>query len=158
MSNSCVAKRRTIRNGDRLIKKAIALLESRLSKPGTSLAVPPDASDYLRLKMSGELREVFVVLFLNACHQLIACEQLFQGTLTSTSVYPRVVVQRALHHNALSVIFAHNHPSGVTIPSQSDILLTTNLKNALALVEIRVLDHFIIAKGEPYSFSNAGLL
>jgi DNA repair protein RadC len=99
-----------------------------------------------------------VALFLDAQHRVIASEELFKGTLTQTSVYPREVVKRALHHNAAAVIFAHNHPSGVAEPSQSDQLLTDALKQALALVDVRVLDHFIVAGVGCLSFAEKGLL
>lgn len=99
-----------------------------------------------------------MVLFLDAQNRVLAQEELFSGTLTQTSVYPREVVKRALHHNAASVIFAHNHPSGVAQQSRADELLTTSLKQALALVDIRVLDHFIVAGNSTLSFAEQGLL
>lgn len=102
--------------------------------------------------------EVFSALWLDTQHRLIASEHLFVGTLTQTSVYPREVVKRALHHNAAAVILAHNHPSGVAEPSQSDQLLTTALKQALALVDVCVLEHFIIAGSDALSFAEKGLV
>ena len=123
-----------------------------------ALSSPEKVSDYLRLKLSGQEREVFVVLFLDAQNRVQAQETLFEGTLTQTSVYPREVVKRALHHNAASVIFAHNHPSGIAEQSRADELITQALKKALDLVDIRVLDHFIVAGHQTMSFAERGLL
>jgi DNA repair protein RadC len=103
-------------------------------------------------------QEVFLVVFLTAQNRVIASEEMFHGTLTQTSVYPREVVKRALYHNAAGVILAHNHPSGVAEPSQSDRLLTDTLKQALALVDVRVLDHFIVAGTGGLSFAERGIL
>ena len=119
---------------------------------------PQQVRDYLVLKLGSLTREVFLVLFLDTQNHLVATEEMFAGTLTQTSVYPREVVKRALHHNAASVIFAHNHPSGIAQQSQADELLTKQLKQALALVEVRVLDHFIVAGNNTLSFSERGLL
>lgn len=125
---------------------------------GDALSSPAAVRNYLRLLLGGRGQEVFVVLFLDAQHRVIAAEELFHGTLTQTSVYPREVVKRALHHNAAATIFAHNHPSGVSEPSQSDQLLTDALKQALGLVDVRVLDHFIVAGSACLSFAERGLL
>lgn len=122
------------------------------------LSSPQQVRDYLCLKLGGLTREIFVVLFLDAQHRVIAQEELFAGTLTQTSVYPREVVRRALHHNAAAVIFAHNHPSGVAEPSRADELLTQALQEALGLVDVRVLDHFVIAGNCALSFAERGLL
>lgn len=119
---------------------------------------PQQVRYYLILKLGGLTREVFLVLFLDTQNQLVATEEMFTGTLTQTSVYPREVVKRALHHNAASVIFAHNHPSGIAQQSQADELLTKQLKQALALVDVRVLDHFIVAGNNTLSFSERGIL
>jgi DNA repair protein RadC len=123
-----------------------------------ALSSPEKVSDYLRLKLGGQEREVFVVLFLDAQNRVQSQETLFEGTLTQTSVYPREVVKRALHHNAASVIFAHNHPSGIAEQSRADELITQALKKALDLVDIRVLDHFIVAGHQTMSFAERGLL
>jgi DNA repair protein RadC len=123
-----------------------------------ALSSPEKVSDYLRLKLGGQEREVFVVLFLDAQNRVQSQETLFEGTLTQTSVYPREVVKRALHHNAASVIFAHNHPSGIAEQSRADELITQALKKALGLVDIRVLDHFIVAGHQTMSFAERGLL
>lgn len=122
------------------------------------LTSPQQVRDYLCLKLGGLTREVFVVLFLDAQNRVLAYEELFSGTLTQTSVYPREVVKRALHHNSASVIFAHNHPSGIAEQSRADELLTTALKQALALIDIRVLDHFVVAGNTTLSFAERGLL
>ena len=123
-----------------------------------ALASPQAVRDYLKLKLGSLQREVFMVLFLDAQHRVAATEELFAGTLTQTSVYPREVVKRALQHNAAAVIFAHNHPSGVAEPSRADELLTKALKGALALVEVQVLDHFVVAGNVAISFAERGLL
>ncbi len=119
---------------------------------------PQAVRDYLVLKLGSLTKEVFLVLFLDTQNRLVATEEMFSGTLTQTSVYPREVLKRALHHNAAAVIFAHNHPSGLAQQSQADELLTKQLKQALALVDVRVLDHFIVAGNETLSFSERGLL
>jgi DNA repair protein RadC len=119
---------------------------------------PAAARDYLRLTLTGKPHEVFMALLLDAQNRLLAAEELFRGTLTQTSVYPREVLKRTMHHNAAAVIFAHNHPSGVAEPSRADELLTRALKNALALVDVKVLDHVIVAGNATLSFAEKGLL
>lgn len=119
---------------------------------------PAAVRDCLRLHFAGREHESFVAMFLDAQHRLIETHELFRGTLTQTSVYPREVVKEALRVNAAAVIFGHNHPSGVAEPSQSDQQLTTALKQALALVDVRVLDHFIVAGSGVLSFAEKGLL
>lgn len=119
---------------------------------------PKQVHDYLVLKLGNLNKEVFLVLFLDAQNRLQASEQMFSGTLMETSVYPREVVKRAMHHNAAGVIFAHNHPSGVAKQSQADELITKQLKQALALVDVKVLDHFIVAGNHTMSFVERGLL
>ncbi len=122
------------------------------------LGSPAAVRDWLRLKLAALPHEVFCALWLDAQNRLIAFEELFRGTLTQTSVYPREVVKRALAHNAAGVIFAHNHPSGVAEPSSADQALTRALKDALALVEVRLLDHFVVAGHQPLSFAERGML
>ena len=119
---------------------------------------PQAVRDYLVLKLGSLTKEVFLVLFLDTQNRLLASEEMFSGSLSETSVYPREVLKRALHHNAASVIFAHNHPSGIAQQSQADELLTKQLKQALALVDVRVLDHFIVAGNNTLSFSERGLI
>ncbi|MBU1215711.1 MAG: DNA repair protein RadC [Gammaproteobacteria bacterium] len=122
------------------------------------LNAPEAVRDCLRIHFAGREHECFVAMFLDAQHRLIATHELFRGTLTQTSVYPREVVKAALRENAAAVIFSHNHPSGVAEPSQSDQQLTTTLKNALALVDVRVLDHFIVAGTSVLSFAERGFI
>ena len=122
------------------------------------LTSPGTVRDLLKHRLGGLPHEVFVCIQLDAQHRVIAIEELFRGTLTQTSVYPREVVKASLRANAAAVIFAHNHPSGVAQPSQADEHLTRNLKEALALVDVKVLDHFIIAGTSALSFAERGLL
>lgn len=122
------------------------------------LNAPEAVRDCLRIHFAGREHESFVALFLDSQHRLIAVDELFRGTLTQTSVYPREVVKAALQKNAAAVIFAHNHPSGIAEPSRADEMLTTTLKQALALVDVRALDHFIIAGSGVVSFAEKGLL
>ena len=143
---------------DWIIHQAITLLEQRIFKAGPMLNSPTTVRDYLHLKLVGEPNEVFAVVFLDTQHQVLAYEPMFKGTIDQTSVYPRVVVQRALALNASAVILAHQHPSGVTEPSSADRALTDRLKAALTTVDVRVVDHFIVGKGTPYSFAESGLL
>ncbi len=126
-------------------------------KATDALSNPRAVRDYLRTTLSRLPHEVFVAVFLTAQNRVIQVEELFRGTLTQTSVYPREVVKRALAHNAASVILAHNHPSGEATPSQADRALTKTLAEALALVDVRVLDHFIVAPGASMSFAEQGL-
>ena len=133
-----------------------ALQEEMLT--GDALNSPRAVREYLQLLLRSRQQEVFVAIFLDAQHRVISPEELFLGTLTQTSVYPREVVKRALHHNAAAVIFAHNHPSGVAEPSESDRLLTDALKQSLQLVDVRVLDHFIVAGAGCLSFAEKGML
>lgn len=125
---------------------------------GAALTSPGAVRDYLRLALGGREHEAFVCLWLDAQHRVTKCQEVFRGTLTQTSVYPREIVKAALAANAAAVIFAHNHPSGVAQPSKADELLTGELKNALALVEVKVLDHFIVAGHQTLSFAERGLL
>jgi DNA repair protein RadC len=123
-----------------------------------ALTSPGAVRDYLRLKLGARKEEAFVCIWLDAQHRALDFDVAFTGTLTQTSVYPREIVKKALARNAAAVIFAHNHPSGVAQPSQSDELLTRELKEALALVEVKVLDHFIVAGNQAISFAERGLL
>jgi len=123
-----------------------------------ALASPQAVRDYLRLLLAARPYEVFVGLYLDSQNRLLAADELFRGTLAQTSVYPREVVKAALARNAAAMIFAHNHPSGVAEPSRADELLTQALKQALALVDIRTLDHFVVADGQLTSFAERGLL
>jgi DNA repair protein RadC len=134
-----------------------ALLQEMASRD--VLSSPREVRDYLRLKLAALPYEVFMVLLLDAQNRLIRSEELFRGTLTQTSVYPREIVKLALAHNAAALILAHNHPSGVAEPSRADEQLTLSLRQALALVDVKVLDHFIVAgNAAPLSFAERGLL
>lgn len=136
----------------------LALSEELVQR--TVLNSPALVRDYLRLKLEGRDYEVFLVLFLDTQNRLIATEEMFRGTVTQTSVYPREVVKGALAYNASGVIFAHNHPSGVAEPSQADQCLTQHLCQALTLVDVKVLDHFVVGSGsgQVMSFAERGLL
>ena len=123
-----------------------------------ALASPAAVRQSLQLQLAGRPHEVFAVLFLDSQHRLLAMEELFRGTLGQTSVYPREVVLRALHHHSAAVVLAHNHPSGSVQPSRADELLTQTLKSALALVDVRVLDHVIVGAGQALSMAERGLL
>jgi len=125
---------------------------------GSVLDSPDATRAYLSAQLRGYNHEVFACLFLDNQNRVIRMEELSHGTLDSANVYPREVAKKALHHNAAAVIFAHNHPSGIAEPSQADKAITDKLKQALHLFEIRVLDHFIIGDGQPYSFAEHGLV
>ena len=133
-----------------------ALAEELKEKP--LFSTPQAVRDYLQLQLGSRPHEIFAVLFLDSQHRLIALEELFRGTLTQTSVYPREVVVRALALNAASVVLAHNHPSGTAKPSRADEALTQTLKAALALVDVRVLDHFVVTSTQAVSMAELGLL
>lgn len=139
------------------LELASRLLHEKL-KQGVALSSPTAVRDYLRLKLLNLPHEVFIAVFLDAQHHVLAVEELFRGTLTQTSVYPREVVKRCLFHNAGAVIFAHNHPSGVAEPSRADETLTATLKRALALVDVSVLDHFVVGADSTMSFAERGLI
>ena len=139
------------------VELAVRAAREAQSRGGT-MTSPHVVRDYLRLTFAALEHEVFVALFLDSQHRLISSEALFRGTLAQTSVYPREVVKCALALNAAAVIFAHNHPSGVAEPSRADELLTQSLKAALALIDVRTLDHFVVAGGEVVSFAERGIL
>lgn len=122
------------------------------------LSSPEETRSYLRLRMADYRNEVFGILMLDNRHRIIALRELFQGTIDGASVHPRVVVQQALEMNAAALILFHNHPSGVAEPSHADEAITRRLKDALALVDVRVLDHFVVSAGESVSFAERGLL
>jgi len=125
---------------------------------GYLMNTPQLVRDFLRLSLAGQQHEIFMGIFLNAKHQAIATEELFTGTLTQTSVYPREIVKRALYHNAAAIIFAHNHPSGNPEPSQADKSLTQTLKKALDLIDVKVLDHFIVGDNDTLSFAEQNMI
>lgn len=122
----------------------------------SALESPQAVRDFLKSRLRHEAHEVFACLFLDSRHRALAFEVLFHGSIDGASVYPRQVVKRALAHNAAAMILAHNHPSGIPEPSQADRLLTARLKEALALVDVRVLDHFVVGDGDPLSMAELG--
>jgi len=148
------AKRTQVAAVLELARRALA---QRLRERET-LSSPQEVKHYLQLQLGARPHEVFAVMFLDAQNRLLAMEELFRGTLTQASVYPREVVVRALHHGAAAVLLAHNHPSGEVEPSEPDLALTRNLRAALALVDIRVLDHVIVAPGRALSMAERGVL
>ncbi len=152
----CNERRRQYEDGT--IRRALRYLENRLREPGTALSSPDAVRDYLALRLTNLEHEAFIAVFLDTQNRVIEAEELFRGTLTQTSVYPREVVKRALALNAAAVLFAHNHPSGNPEPSRADHNLTDQLKAALALVDVRTLDHFIVAGRNTLSFVERGWL
>lgn len=144
-------------NEDDTIQEALAILTRRLAH-GEVLSSPAAARSYATIKLGHLEHEVFGVIFLTSQNTVIAYEELFRGTLTQTSVYPREVVKAALRYNAGAVMLIHNHPSGVCEPSRADELLTQRLKETLALIEVTVLDHFIVSGGASLSFAERGLI
>ena len=144
---------------DPIIDLALEVLEQKLKYGDNPIfSHPQETKAYVRLRMAGLEREEFSAMFLTVRHQLIAFETLFKGTIAAASVHPREVVKAALAHNAAAIILAHNHPSGVAEPSQADIRITSRLGEALALVDVRVLDHIVVGGGEVVSFAERGLI
>ena len=143
---------------NQVIDEALHILDRRLFARGPNLMSPDAVASYLKLHLVQQEHEVFGVIFLDAKHRVLAFEVLFHGSIDGASVYPRQVVKRALAHNAAALILTHNHPSGVAEPSQADRVLTRRLKEALELVDVRVLDHFIVGDGEPLSMAEYGWL
>ncbi len=139
-----------------VLELAAELLAARVI--GEVLSSSRDCAAFLRARLGRREHEVFGCLFLDNRHRLLVFEELFRGTLNGTAVYPREIVKRALEHNAAAVILVHNHPSGVAEPSRADELLTTRVREALQLVDVRLLDHLVVGDGEVVSFSERGLL
>nr|BFD40876.1 hypothetical protein FFPRI1PSEUD_23750 [Pseudomonas sp. FFPRI_1] len=148
----------TITPDDWIVSYALQILEQRTFQRGPELTSPQEVSQFLRLKLMKELREVFMVTFLDSKHRVIACEALFHGTIDSSTVHPRIVFQKAMEHNAAAVILCHNHPSGDTEASNADKIITARLKSVLSEIDVRLLDHFIVGQGQPFSFAEAGLI
>jgi len=140
-----------------LLDIAATLIERRLCR-GEFLSSPKDSKRYLALQIGMLEHETFCCVFLDTRHRLIGFERMFDGTIDGAPVYPREVVKRALYHNAAAVVLAHNHPSGIAEPSQADMNLTRRVTDALALVDVRVLDHIVVAGTETVSFAERGLL
>ena len=157
-SNEMYATDTTFEQENQLIAEAKHLLYARLQTRDQVFTSPSATRDYLHLQLSERQQEVFCCLFLDSQHRLIEYQELFVGTIDGCSVYPREVVKSALKVNAAAVIFAHNHPSGVAEPSVADERITERLKEALALMDIRVLDHFIVGDSSVVSFAERGLL
>ncbi len=144
---------------EQIIDKAKAILLEVLQRPNSeTMSDPTTVRQFLTLSLADKQREIFACLYLDNQHRLIKYEELFKGTIDSASVYPREVVKAALQHNAAAVIFAHNHPSGIATPSQADKDITQRLKQALATVDIRTLDHFVVGHDETVSFAEKGYL
>jgi DNA repair protein RadC len=142
---------------EEVLNHARRVLAQRVRR-GATMSSPQAVKDHLRLEIGVLEHEVFCVLFLDAQHRIIALKQMFRGTVTQTSVYPREVVKEALSLNAAAVILAHNHPSGAVEPSRADEYLTQTLKAALGLVDVRVLDHLVVAGADACSFAERGLM
>ena len=144
---------------ERAIKKALKLMEEESPAYTTSEAFLSSSTtkDFWKLRLGNRKNEQFDILFLNNQHQQIACETLFKGTIDSSAVYPRVIIQKILEHNAAAVILGHNHPSGICVPSQADKSITKKIQEACNTIDVRVLDHIIVGNGT-YSFSESGEL
>ena len=142
---------------EEVLQQARWVLSHRVRR-GATMSSPQAVKDYLRVQIGVLEHEVFCVLFLDAQHRIIALKAMFRGTVTQTSVYPREVVKETLSLNAASVVLAHNHPSGAAEPSRADEFLTQALKSALALVDVRVLDHLVVAGADCVSFAERGLV
>tara|TARA_R110002072_G_scaffold48207_1_gene131758 strand:- start:5813 stop:6250 length:438 start_codon:yes stop_codon:yes gene_type:complete len=142
---------------DEIIQKAQKILRRRVRR-NTTLSSPTAVRDYFQLQLSGLSHEVFCVVFLDSQHRILHFAELFTGTLDGAAVYPRRVVEESLNHQAAALIFCHNHPSGVSEPSAADRRITERLVSALALIDVRVLDHFIVSGSESYSFAESGLI
>lgn len=132
--------------------------ELTATMPGKTISSPADSAEYLQSALQMHPHEVFAVVFLDNRHRVIAFEILFQGTIDSTTVYPREVIRRAMHHNAAAIILTHNHPSGIPEPSDADKLITRRIRDAGELLDIRVLDHFVVGHGAVVSLASRGLL
>jgi len=157
-SNERYSAETTFENEDQLIAEAKQLLYARLQTRDQAFSSPQTVRDYLCLQLAKQEREVFSCLFVDSQHRLIEYQELFVGTIDRCSVHPREVVKAALKINAAAVIFAHNHPSGIAEPSQSDRDITQRLTEALALLDIQVLDHFIVGDDTVVSFAERGLI
>jgi DNA repair protein RadC len=143
---------------NRLIAEAMEILDRRLFKRGKPFDNGPDVGSFLKLKLADNQSEVFCVMFLNNRFQILSFEQLFQGSISSCTVYVREIVRRAIAHNAAAVILCHNHPSGCTDPSPDDRELTRKIQSVLKVIDVVVADHFIVGEGPPFSFTANGLI
>jgi DNA repair protein RadC len=143
---------------DAVLVQAAQILRDRLQHRDTVFSAPQSVRQFLQIKLRPYPYEVFTALFLDNRHRLIEFVELFRGTIDGASVHPREIIRECIKHNAAAVIFAHNHPSGVEEPSQSDLRLTQRLKDALAYIDVRVIDHIIIGEGDGTSFAERGIL
>ncbi len=143
---------------DRLIEKAMQILDRRLFTRGASLQHASAVRSYLKLKLAEMEHEVFAVIFLDRLHRVLKFEVLFHGSISAVKIYPRQVIKRALAHNAAAIIVAHNHPCGCPLPSDDDRLQSQRLRKALEFVDVRMLDHIIVAAGRPLSMADQGWL
>lgn len=146
-----------IATADQILEAARQVIDQKIRR-GASFTSPSEVKDYLKAKLSGYEREVFAVMLMDSKHCLIEYVELFQGTIDQAAVYPREVVKLAMQHNAAAMIISHNHPSGNPDPSRADEMLTKRLQDALALVDVRVLDHIIVAGNDTASFAERGLI
>mgnify|MGYP003591766880 FL=1 len=147
----------TTADDDAIIAQACAIIDKRFST-GEAITDPAAAGAYFKVKIGGSPREVFAVLFLDTRHRMLAFEELFFGTIDGAEVHPREVVRRALELNAAAIIIGHNHPSGLPDPSAADRAVTQRLKQSLALVDVRLLDHFVCGSGAPVSMASRGMV
>ena len=145
-------------NEQRIIRRAMRLLEKYQRQPGEQFIATGFTKNWLQLRLARQEREIFMALYLDNQNRLLQHETMFLGSVNSTEVHPREIVKSALRHNAAAVILAHNHPSGITDASKADRTITDRIVNALNLVEVRVLDHFIIGDGDTLSFAEMGWL
>jgi DNA repair protein RadC len=143
---------------DYAIRRALDILKRRLREPGGVITSPQASAKFLQLKLAEREREVFAVLFLDTRHRMICFEELFYGAIDGATVHPREIVKRGLQLNAAAVALAHNHPSGCAEPSHADVVITKKLKDALALIDVRVLDHIIVTADETVSLAQRGEL
>lgn len=150
--------KKSTKKENEIIAQALQILEGRIVKAESFITKPEDAVNFIKLKIATLEHEVFTVIFLNSQNGVIEYSEMFRGTINGASVHPREVVKQALSVNAASVLFAHNHPSTFAQPSQADRHITTKLVDALALVDIKVLDHFVVGGVEHFSFSENGWL
>lgn len=148
----------TSKTDDEIIADALFILEKRMRTPGATIKSPQDTKDFLTLRLAEQETEVFCCIYLDIRHRVIAFEEVFQGTIDSTTIYPREIVRRCMQHNAAALIVAHNHPSGMADPSEADRHITTRIRGALELIDVRVLDHFIVGGTDCLSLAEKGLI